>query len=243
MTSEPCARWVMWKNPNKLQLAWVLHRRPYQDTGLILELFTSQHGRVGAVARGGRKQQLLQPFQPLWVELAGQSDLLRLQQCEAASSPIPLAKQQLYCGMYLNELLVRLLYRHDKQPILLAAYADALEAISNNTGTMDVVLRRFELLLLEELGYAVDLSNDANDYPLQPASYYVWKEGQGWLLAAQGWLGGHLLAMGQEQWTPEARRTARNIMRMILAPHLGAKPLQSRSLFQTHPAVGDNQEG
>lgn len=223
----------MWKNPNKLQLAWVLHRRPYQDTGLILELFTSQHGRTGAVMRGGRKHQLLQPFQPLLVELAGYGDLLRLQQCEAASPAVPLVKQQLYCGLYLNELLVRMLFRHDKQPRLLAAYADALQAISQDTVAMDVVLRRFELLLLAELGYAVEFTLDAQAQPIQSARRYRWQGENGWLLSAEGWLGAHLLAIAEEQWTPEVRRCARDIMRTILAPHLGSKPLRSRSLFQT----------
>lgn len=225
----------MWKNPNNLQLAWVLHRRPYQDTGLILELFTSSHGRAGAVARGGRKHQLLQPFQPLLVGLAGQGDLLRLQHCELASAPVPLIKQQLYCGMYLNELLVRMLYRHDKQPRLLVAYADALQAISQHTEAMDIVLRRFELLLLAELGYAVEFTQDAEAKPIQRNCRYAWEGERGWSLAPHGWQGEHLLAIAQEQWTPEVRRTARDIMRTMLAPHLGNKPLQSRQLFQMQP--------
>src|SRR5699024_10333429 len=198
MMNERCVLWVMWKNPNSLQLAWVLHRRPYQDTGLILELFTSQYGRAGAVARGGRKHQLLQPFQPLLVELAGQSDLLRLQHCEPASPPVPLIKQQLYCGIYLDELLVRILYRHDKQPHLLAAYADALQAISQRTESMDVVLRRFELLLLAELGYAVQFTHDADARPIQSSGRYVWQGEQGWHLATQAWLGEHLLDIASE---------------------------------------------
>ncbi len=219
-------------NPNHLQLAWVLHRRPYQDTALILELFTSQHGRVGAVARGGRKQPLLQPFQPLLVQLGGGGELLRMQKYEAASAAVPLKKQQLYCGLYLNELLVRLLFRHEKQPRLLEAYADALEALSQEQEAMDVVLRRFELLLLAELGYGVHFTHDAQGNPLQEQHCYAWQPEQGWVLHKEGWRGEHLLAIAQEQWRPEVRRTARNVMRTLLAPYLGPKPLLSRTLFQ-----------
>lgn len=219
---------------NSLQLAWVLHRRPYQDTGLLLELFTSQHGRVGTIVRGGRKNQLLQPFQPLFVELTGQGDLLRLQQCEVANPPVLLVKQQLYCGIYLNELLMRLLYRHDRQPALLAAYADALQALSENRKALDIILRRFELHLLAELGYAVDFSHDSAGDPIIKTARYSWRGEQGWCITSNGWLGSHLLALATEQWTPEARRAARDIMRTILAPHLGQKPLRSRELFQTH---------
>lgn len=234
MMSVPCALWVMPITRNSLQLAWVLHRRPYQDTGLLLELFTSQYGRVGAIARGGRKIQLLQPFQPLLVELVGQGDLLRLQQYEVASSPVSLVKQQLYCGVYLNELLMRLLYRHDQQPALLAAYADALQALSGSSDTLDIILRRFELCLLAELGYAVDFTHDSTGQPIIATARYSWLGEKGWCIAAEGWLGSHLLALVTECWTPETRRAARDIMRIILAPHLGHKPLRSRELFQAH---------
>lgn len=220
---------------NSLQLAWVLHRRPYQDTGLLLELFTSQYGRVSAIVRGGRKIQLLQPFQPLLVELTGQGDLLRLQQCEVASPPVLLVKQQLYCGVYLNELLMRLLYRHDRQPTLLAAYADALQALSENSDTLDITLRRFELHLLAELGYAVDFSHDSAGHPIIGTARYSWLSEKGWCISSEGWFGSHLLALAAERWTPETRRAARDIMRTILSPHLGHKPLRSRELFQAHP--------
>src|SRR5699024_11853224 len=125
--------------------------------------------------------------------------LFRSQHCEPASPPVPLIKQQLYCGIYLNELLVRILYRHDKQPHLLAAYADAVQAISQRTESMDVVLRRFELLLLAELGYAVQFTHDADARPIQSSGRYVWQGEQGWHLATQGWLGEHLLAIASEQ--------------------------------------------
>jgi|SRR5699024_597003 len=221
----------MWITNNNLQLAWVLHRRAYQDTGLIVELFTSQQGRVGVVARGGRKNPLLQPFQPLLVQLQGQSDLLQLRQFEAADKAVPLMGTALYCGIYLNEVLLRLLHRHDRHTALLAPYADALEALAQQQQPADVVLREFELLLLSELGYAVDFRHDAEGRVILPSQHYAWYTELGWQPAQAGWRGEDILALGERRWTVATRRAARDMLRAILAPYLGHKPLHSRQLF------------
>lgn len=224
----------MWTTNQRLQLAWVLHRRAYQDTGLILELFTSQYGRVGAVARGGRKNPLLQPFQPLLVQLQGQGELLSLRQHEAADQAVRLTGSALYCGIYLNEVLLRLLHRHDKQTALLGPYADTLEALARQAQPADVVLREFELLLLAELGYAVDFRYDAQGQAILPTQRYAWYTELGWQQASTGWCGEDILALGERQWTETTRRAGRDILRAILAPYLGHKPLHSRQLFLTH---------
>ena len=61
-----------------LEPAWVLSQRPYGNSGKLLELFTLNQGRLGAVARGvhrkahgGQTAHLLQPFQPLLVATRG----------------------------------------------------------------------------------------------------------------------------------------------------------------------------
>src|SRR5699024_702976 len=111
--------------------------------------------------------------------------------------------------------------------------ADSLQAISQRTESMGVVWRRFELLLLAELGYAVQFTHDADARPIQSSGRYVWQGEHGRHLATQGWWAEHLLAIASEHWSLEVRRVARDIMRIILARHLGNKPLQSRQLFQS----------
>lgn len=224
---------------SNLQIAWVLHRRPYKDTGLIVELLTSQNGRVGVVARGGRKNHLLQPFQPLLVQLRGAGDLRTLHSVEPAQAAINLTGEYLYCGIYLNELLVRLLERHYPQTELITFYADALEELANGALPKDVILRQFELALLAQLGYAIDFTHDAAGNELASEQRYGWVAEQGWLAHSTGFLGAHLLAIGQQQWHAEVRKTAKNAMRIILAPHLGHQPLRSRQLFSTQAFTND----
>ncbi|PKM22437.1 MAG: DNA repair protein RecO, partial [Gammaproteobacteria bacterium HGW-Gammaproteobacteria-14] len=65
------------------QRGWVLHRRPYRNSSLILDLFCVKLGRVSAVIRGGQRNPLLQSFQPLQLQLRGRNELRTLMAVEA----------------------------------------------------------------------------------------------------------------------------------------------------------------
>jgi len=63
-----------------LEPAYVIHRRAYSDTSLIVELLTPGYGRVSVLARGvkkgkAQKSLLLQPFRSLHVSWAGRGEL------------------------------------------------------------------------------------------------------------------------------------------------------------------------
>ena len=140
--------------------AFVLHRRDYSDTSLLVELFATGLGRFPAIAKGARRRRnpasaWLQPFQPLWIGVVGRGEVRTLTRVEPAGRPLPLAGRGLPCGIYLNELLTRLLCRHDPQDPLFAFYHAALDGLSR--GDLESSLRQFELRLLEELGYAPGL--------------------------------------------------------------------------------------
>ena len=70
-----------------LDAAWLLHTRSYQESSLLLELFSRQYGRVGLVARGVRRsrtgrQGLLQPFCPLLCSWISRGELGTLTEVE-----------------------------------------------------------------------------------------------------------------------------------------------------------------
>jgi len=52
----------------------------------------------------------LQPFRPLLISWNQKSDLGTLTAADQVASPPALQGQALYCGLYLNELLMRLLH-------------------------------------------------------------------------------------------------------------------------------------
>lgn len=142
--------------------AFVLHRRPWQDAGHVIELFTADHGRLSVFARGvrgplARLAGVLQPFTPLLVSWAGRGEAPRLTGAEvdrATALPAPLPPERLMSAWYCSELVLSLTARHDPQPELYSCYREALAGLRSSS-TQEKVLRLFEKRLLEVLGYGL----------------------------------------------------------------------------------------
>ncbi|RPH65193.1 MAG: DNA repair protein RecO, partial [Burkholderiales bacterium] len=93
--------------------AWLLHSTPYRETSLIVDLFTREHGRIAAVAKGAKRPRsalraVLLQFQPLLVAYAGQRELRTLTGVEWTGGLAAPQGDALLCAFYLNELLMRL---------------------------------------------------------------------------------------------------------------------------------------
>ncbi|MFL6654255.1 MAG: DNA repair protein RecO, partial [Sulfurifustis sp.] len=147
------------------QSAFVLHQRNYSETSLLLEAYTRRHGRLGLIAKGARRptakiRGVLKPFQELLIGWSGRGDLMVLTGVEPEGPGVELAGTALYCGFYLNELLMRLLQRHDPHEALYDHYRSALSGLRDASST-EAVLRIFEKHLLSELGYGLTLEREA----------------------------------------------------------------------------------
>lgn len=230
-----------------LQPAYILHSRPYRDSSQILEVFTAEQGRLSLVARGARRRTrggsnaaLLQPFLPLLLSYTGRAEMKTLTQVEPVGTAPALTGERLFSGMYLNELLVRLLHRHDPHPGLFAAYGGALRSLCE-AEHLDPVLRRFEWQLLEDLGYSFPLAADGQTgEALREDAWYGYLPEVGLVeLAAApdpsrpAYRGAELLSLARGDFGGGARQAAKRLMREALATHLGAAPLKSRELFRS----------
>ncbi|MGH8444249.1 MAG: DNA repair protein RecO, partial [Solimonas sp.] len=148
-----------------LEPAYLLNRRPYSDSSLLLEAFTREHGRIGLVARGARGAKsklrgLLQPFNPLLLSWNASGELATLTAAESAGPALVLAGERVFYGWYLNELLLRLLQRQDAHPALFEAYALAVQQLPGEAEHAQDALRLFEKALLAEIGYGLLLPDD-----------------------------------------------------------------------------------
>lgn len=229
-----------------LQPAYILHARSYRDTSYLLELFTHEHGRVSAVARGARGARsrykgLLQPFVPLLVSWYGRSELMTLSAAEPNGMPHSLNGDILLCGLYINELLMRLLHRYDSHPLLFQAYQRALLTLPKQH-SQHIVLREFEKQLLGELGYALQLDRETHtgvmvhpeqSYHFDPhhglSSCMTLREGEN---SYSVFSGKSLLALHKGEFEQENYlRDAKRLLRIALRRLLGDKPIKSRELF------------
>jgi DNA repair protein RecO (recombination protein O) len=226
--------------------AYVLHSRAYRNTSLIVDVLTREHGRLSLVAKGAKRGNSplagkLQPYLLLFLEWGGQNELQTLYKAEAnTQSHKSLSGDALYHGFYLNELLMRLLHRHDAHPELFDDYALCLQQLLHSEHK-DVALRYFELQLLESLGYAVNLLQELHsDDSISPDQEYYYLIEQGPVRVTDSTMnalrvsGETLLALAQQNLTQDKHRTeAKQLMRSILDHYLDDRPLKSRELMQS----------
>ncbi len=223
--------------------AYVLHRRPYRDSSLLVDLFALNAGRLTVVARGAQSPKSplkaqLQPFQPLLVDWQGRNELKTLVRAEVRSAPAIKGTLQLYSGLYLNELLQRILPSGDPYPELFAAYIDVLNALASSS-EVEPLLRRFERTFAQVLGvgFEWDQANDAG-VPVEPQRRYGYDPEQGIVLvptetARLRGLSGHtLLRLAADDYqSPDCRQMAKRVMRVLIDHLLQGRPLHSRTLF------------
>ncbi|MFZ1827723.1 MAG: DNA repair protein RecO [Candidatus Competibacteraceae bacterium] len=226
-----------------LQPAFILHRRPYRNSSLLLEAFSREHGRLGLVARGAaasrsRLKGVLQPFTPLLLSWTGDGDLATLSGGEEAGRPIALLQDRALAGLYVNELLVRLLPRRDIQSTVFAAYETLLGELAT-VPNEEPSLRRFEKRLLEELGYGLSLDCDAaSGQPIIAEAHYRYVLDQGPLIADQVQIGipisgQGLLALREDRLTdPGVLKEVKRLTRAALAVQLQGRVLKTRELYR-----------
>ncbi|MCX7162081.1 MAG: DNA repair protein RecO [Betaproteobacteria bacterium] len=232
------------------QAAYVLHLHPFSETSLVVDVFTREHGRLPLLARGARRPRsamrgLLMSFQPLELGWFGGGEVKTLAKAEWLGGMPLLGGRCLLLGYYLNELLLKMLPREDAHSALFDAYAEALRALAGG-GADAPELRRFEKTLLKELGYGLTL-----DVELETGRAVVADREYSYLLergpvardhvagdslqdggAAPGLSGKTLLDMAADDYSdPRTRLESRQLMRQLIAHHLGGKPLQSRRVF------------
>lgn len=159
------------------QPAYVLVARPYRETSLLVEALCERDGRVGLLARGVRSARgqstraLLQPLQPLLLEWRGRGELPTLSLVEGAGAAHPVAARDLLSVFYMNELVMRLLQRHDPHPGLFERYRQALGELAVATN-IAWSLRRFERDLLAACGYALQLDHDIDGTEIAADAHY-----------------------------------------------------------------------
>jgi len=221
----------------ELDTVFVLHRRPYKETSQLLDLFSLQQGRCSALHRTNRKNPSLQPFVPYQLQFSGKGDLKYTKAVEVLAAPFSLTGRRLYCGFYLNELMVRLTWKGEPNPELFSLYRDSLRALQESEHE-EPVLRRFEFHLLAILGYSYQWQSDSSGQPIAPSGSYTFDPGLGFVasfdVGRQGLISGKdLLAIAADDWSqPSSWQVAKQVARLALQPLLGDKPLTSRTLFQ-----------
>ena len=239
--------------------AYVLHHYDWSESSLILDLFTREHGRLAVAAKGAKRphsqlRSVLLPFQRINVALgrhAGADENARevqtLRSAEwAGGAPMP-GGAALFSGFYLNELLMKLLGRHDPHEALFDAYAATLPQLAGGDDAQaQAALRGFELTLLREIGVLPELSvvtltqkpvDETAHYALRPEAGVIERHEPGEATIA----GASLVRLhaALDHGSPAALQLAcraalpelKTVLRGCLHYHLGSAGLRTRQVM------------
>jgi DNA repair protein RecO (recombination protein O) len=219
------------------QSAFVLHSRPYRENQLLIDLLTEHDGKLAALSYVGHstkssRKALLQPFLPIKVTLKGQYNLKSLIRVEPIGKSFLLKKNALFSAFYINELLVKLLGDNIACEALFQQYKMSLEALAQ-ASNIEICLREFELMLMDELGLSFDFSlvfeHSAEGFYYLPDEGFIPAYTKLKQPCYNRW---HLQAIAERELsTPEVLNTFKALMRQVINHLLDGVPLNSRKLF------------
>ena len=223
-------------------------------------------------------RSLLVPFQPLALDWFGRGELRTLKTAEPAAPATPLAGQGLMAAFYLNELLLKLTHRDDPHEGLFDAYdaaitdlrrisragdrppvlpegANSLSPVAAEPAPaareLETALRRFELAMLRELGYAVEFAREAgNGAPIEAGRDYWYVAERGPVRAGEGETPANavrlrgLTLIDLERGRFEDAATvaqAKQLMRLLINHSLNGQELATRALVRDLQSLGSTE--
>jgi DNA repair protein RecO (recombination protein O) len=224
-----------------LEHALILHCQPYRESSLFVDVISQNHGRIRLLGKGVKRgkhplSHILRPFANVRLSWAGRNDLPLLTAAESVGQMPALMGEALFCGFYVNELLLYLLPPQDPQPEVYCLYRDVLGQLVPGR-CLQTTLRFFELSLLTAIGYGPQLEYDTGGSPIDPAKTYDYLVEQGPRLVEPGQptaiAGATLLGLSRRCLTHESQlREAKHLLRSIIQYYLNGRPLRSRELFK-----------
>ncbi|MDD0802788.1 MULTISPECIES: DNA repair protein RecO [Acinetobacter] len=226
---------------NEVLHGYLIHHRKYRERSHIVHLFTQEHGRVDGILRQTPPPQ----YQPICLQASGKSELKNFTKLEIVNQPIFFFGDAFFSGFYLNEILLRLCPLEVQMEQSFAQYAHTLtqlqqlEQQANPNQFLKQILRQFEHELLEDLGYALDFSTDANQLEIQASLNYIFQLNEGFIPTAQASRatlnGQQILSMCQYEkgrdFGLEQLQLLTKLYRQMISSLLGDRPLKSRQLW------------
>ena len=226
---------------NEVLHGYLIHHRKYRERSHIVHLFTQEHVRVDGILRQTPPPQ----YQPICLQASGKSELKNFTKLEIVNQPIFFFGDAFFSGFYLNEILLRLCPLEVQMEQSFAQYAHTLTQLQQLAQQADPnqflkqILRQFEHELLEDLGYALDFSTDANQLEIQASLNYIFQLNEGFIPTAQASRatlnGQQILSMCQYEkgrdFGLEQLQLLTKLYRQMISSLLGDRPLKSRQLW------------
>jgi len=223
--------------------AFILHRQNYGETSKILRCFTREYGRIDIICKGcrqgGKQARIMEPFRRYRLAWSGRGELKTLNQAdEIALYSLSTVQDRLYSGFYINELLSQIVKTAVAEMDLFDLYAKTLSELAVcPLSAIRYVLRRFELALLQSMGYGISLDVERDGQTkISPAQAYGFEPEHGLFATSSRQQilasGDTIIALREGKFENiRQEKEARRLMRFILGSYLPNTSIQSRKLF------------
>lgn len=226
---------------NEILHGYLIHHRKYRERSHIVHLFTQEHGRVDGILRQTPPPQ----YQPICLQASGKSELKNFSKLEIVNQPVFFFGDAFFSGFYLNEVVLRLCPAEVEMPQTFVLYHQTLQQLQllaqqeNPNLFLRQILRQFEHALLEELGYALDFTTDAQQQDIQAAQHYLFQLNDGFIPTVQQsratLTGEQILSMRDYEkgrdFNREQLQLLAQLYRQMISSLLGDRPLKSRQLW------------
>jgi DNA repair protein RecO (recombination protein O) len=151
----------------------------------------------------------------------------------------------LFSAYYLNELILSFLRMEDPYPNLFALYTSTLHDFSESK-PIEPSLRQFEILMLSEIGYAINFTTEAHSQnPIETDMDYVFVVEKGFVSKqnqnpdSYGIKGHAIKAINEGNFSDqETLIAAKKILRLSIHYHLDGKELKSKKVFKAIEGQG-----
>lgn len=226
---------------NEILHGYLIHHRKYRERSHIVHLFTEEYGRVDGILRQMPPPQ----YQPITVQATGKSELKNLNKLEILNYPIFFYGDAFFSGFYLNEILLRLCPLEEAMPETYAQYHITLNHLQSlaqqpaQNAFLKQILRQFEHVLMQELGYAIDFNNDSQQNEILPQLMYQFQLNDGFIPVAHN---SNATLTGEQihsmlnyengtDFNAEQLQLLNKLYRQMITSLLGDRPLKSRQLW------------
>lgn len=226
---------------NEILHGYLIHHRKYRERSHIVHLFTEEYGRVDGILRQMPPPQ----YQPITVQATGKSELKNLNKLEILNHPIFFYGDAFFSGFYLNEILLRLCPLEEAMPETYAQYHITLNHLQSlaqqpaQNAFLKQILRQFEHVLMQELGYAIDFNNDSQQNEILPQLMYQFQLNDGFIPVAHN---SNATLTGEQihsmlnyengtDFNAEQLQLLNKLYRQMITSLLGDRPLKSRQLW------------
>jgi len=230
----------------QLEQAYCLHARRYRESSRIVEMLTPKHGLITCLGHSSKKKNasvdLL--FAPLLISWSGRGELFTLTHVESTAAKEVVSPAVSIIGMYMNELILKLVPKSSPSKEVFELYRDVLQLLQNNE-IQEKALRLFEIRLLELVGHGLSLDQEVDhETPINKDQLYRYDVGLGpariphknadrgntaWNVIQ----GATLIAMQSPlSMDSSCLLEAKHLMRGVINWHLDSRPLHSREILQ-----------